>query len=469
MGGLASHQKRCVLPEHKIKSGRQGLPPGLADFKIMRAETFKKYNLPDKPGVYFFLKGKQILYIGKATSLKSRVKSYFSRDLFETRGPLLVEMLAKATRIEWQATDSVLEALILEAKLIKKRQPKYNTDQKSDKSWNYVCITKDPLPKVVLKRERQLEFDEEKAYRASYGPFTQGGQLREALKIIRRIFPYLDGSSKQGYEFYKQLGLAPDLAKKKAYLENIKNIRLLFEGKKKKILKDLEKKMKEFAKRSEFEMAGEFKRQLFALKHINDIALLKNESTASQRYVFPQVLGSPRHRSAPAELEARPDHSERHIFAFPFRIEAYDVAHMGGKNMVGVMTVVEDGQAVKSQYRKFKIRTREDADDTGALQEVLSRRWAHEEWQYPNLIVVDGSTAQINAAEKVLREAGLPAKGAGIPVLSVVKDERHRPKAIKGDRTLARKYEAEVLLANSEAHRFAIAYHKNLRNRNFLN
>ncbi len=443
----------------------------------MKLSAFKKYKLPDKSGVYFFLKGKEILYIGKATSLRDRVKSYFSQNLLETRGPLLVEMLEKANKIDWRATDSVLEALILEAKLIKKHLPKYNTDGKSDKSWNYVCLTKDALPQVILKREHQLEFKETQDYRASYGPFTNGGQLREALNIIRKIFPYLDQSSgkKQNYEFYKQLGLAPDIARRKAYLQNIKNIKLLFEGKKKIILKDLEKKMKEAARGSEFELAGEFKRQLFALKHINDIALLKNEETALRRYAFPQVLlksatrqiSTPRPKFAPSELEARPDHSGKHIFASPFRIEAYDIAHLGGKNMVGVMTVVESspsgGQATKSQYRKFKIRTKENADDTGALGEVISRRLAHREWRYPGLIVVDGSTAQINAAKKALRKTAMD-----IPVVSVVKDERHRPKGIKGDKTMARKYEAEILLANSEAHRTALAYHKNLRGRNFL-
>ena len=129
----------------------------------MKLETFKKLNpegkstsygagLPDKPGVYFFLKGKEILYIGKATSLRDRVKSYFGKDLIETRGPLIVDMVHKASKIEWQVTDSVLEALILEANLIKKHLPKHNTDGKSDKSFNYVCITKEELPKIVVVR-----------------------------------------------------------------------------------------------------------------------------------------------------------------------------------------------------------------------------------------------------------------------------------------------------------------------------
>jgi excinuclease ABC subunit C len=136
---------------------------------------------------------------------------------------------------------------------------------------------------------------------------------------------------------------------------------------------------------------------------------------------------------------------------------------MGGAHMVGVMTVVEGGEPAKNEYRKFKIRTQTGANDTGALAEVLGRRLAHPEWRYPGLIVVDGSTAQINAARKTLEKAGVQ-----IPVVSVIKDEHHRPKALGGDKILARKYEADILLGNSEAHRFAIAYHKGARAKSFL-
>jgi excinuclease ABC subunit C len=136
---------------------------------------------------------------------------------------------------------------------------------------------------------------------------------------------------------------------------------------------------------------------------------------------------------------------------------------MGGKNMVGVMTVVEDGEVNKNEYRKFKIRTQNDANDTGALKEVLERRLAHTEWTHPALIVVDGGVAQINAAKKVLNKIK-----SNIPIVSVLKDEKHKPKAIMGDEKMGLKYKREILLANSEAHRFAITYHKKMRNKNFL-
>ena len=242
----------------------------------MDLKSFSKIKLPSKPGVYFFQKGKNILYIGKATELKSRVRSYFSNDLIVTRGPLLVDMVVSADKIMFQETDSVLEALILEASLIKKYQPYYNTKEKDDKSFSYVCITKEAIPKVLVVRGRNLA-----DYKGSFfGPYTNGMQLREALKIIRRIFPFLDEKSKNYLEFYKQINLVPDLEDRKLYLQNIKNIKLFFGGKKKQILMNLKKEMKAYSKLREFEKAGEIKRQIFALQHINDVALLKLEPSA---------------------------------------------------------------------------------------------------------------------------------------------------------------------------------------------
>jgi len=441
----------------------------------MNSEILKKIKLPDKPGVYFFFKDKHILYIGKATSLRDRVKSYFGKDLVETRGPILMDMVLKANKIDFQVADSVLEAIILEANLIKKYQPKYNTKEKSDKSFNYVCITKEKLPKVVIIRGRKMLQEQHnflhcvlprvrvgtlarKNYAVPFanvfGPYTSGSQLREALKIIRPIFPFLDDKSKNYYKFYRQVDLVPDISNKEGiqkYKSNIKNLELFFEGKKKKVLKNLKKEMKDYAKIYAFEKAGEVKKQIFALQHINDIALIKQESTFLNGLAG---VGDPENRGP----------EKKKIPVLFFRIEAYDIAHMGGKNMVGVMTAVENGEIVKSEYKKFRIKTQNNANDIGALKEVLERRLKHTEWPYPSLIVVDGGIAQINATKAVLSRFNL-----GIPVISVLKNEKHKPKAIMGDNTIGTKHKREILLANNEAHRFAIAYHKNMRNRNFLN
>ncbi|MES2023724.1 MAG: GIY-YIG nuclease family protein [Patescibacteria group bacterium] len=422
----------------------------------MQSQALKNYKLPDKPGVYFFMGSKprtktspptplhfkemerggmpkaggvreEILYIGKATSLKDRVKSYFGKDLFNTRGPLIVDMVTKTTSLKWQETDSVLEALILEANLIKKHQPYYNTKEKDDKSFNYVCITRDK--KIMFVRGKVLDI---KKYNSVFGPFPSGSQLKDAMKIVRRIFPYIEErrGAKGKEEFYKQIKLFPLDSKENT--NNIKNIKLFFEGKKQKVVKNLEKEMKMLAHEHEFEQANEIKKQLFALKHINDVALIKGDS-----------FGGSTSKN--------------------FRIEAYDIAHMSGQNMVGVMTVLEDGEVNKNEYRKFKIKNYDSANDTGALLEVLERRFNHSEWQYPKLIVIDGGKAQLNVIKKFQARVGF-----AIPSVAVVKDERHKAKGILGDKETIKKFEKSILLANAEAHRFAIKYHIKTRKNSFL-
>ena len=381
----------------------------------MKIPYLKKLKMPDKPGVYFFYKGKSLLYIGKATSLRSRVKSYFGKDLIATRGPLILDMTVQADNLKWQETDSVLEALILEASLIKKHQPKYNTKEKDNKSFNYVCITKEELPKVLVIRGRNIHKEVSSSkYQETYGPFPNGLQLRDAMKIIRRIFPYIDAQSakRDNFEFYRQLGLTPDVGSKEvkiAYKKNILNLKLFFQGKKKKIIQNLKKDMMFFAKNKEFEKANEIKKRIFSLEHINDVALIKEDS---------------------------------HHISTSFRIEAYDIAHMGGLNMVGVMTVVQDGEVAKNEYKKFIIKTQTGSNDTGALEEVLSRRFRHIEWGLPSLVVVDGSTAQINVAKRVLDRYQFD-----IPIIAVVKDDKHKAKALVGNEELIKKHKSYFQIA----------------------
>jgi excinuclease ABC subunit C len=223
----------------------------------------------------------------------------------------------------------------------------------------------------------------------------------------------------------------------KEYSRTINHIRLFFEGKKTALLKTLEKEMAQYAKKQEFEKAGEIKHTLFALNHIQDVALIKadNQSAGTEN----------------------------------FRIEAYDIAHLSGKDMTGAMIVLENGHLDKSEYRKFKIKTVQGANDVGALREVLKRRFAHTEWQMPNILVVDGNEVQKRAAEDVLREifSNTPDVISSVAVVAVVKDERHKPKGLIGKSDIVEKYQKEILLANNEAHRFVIAYHKKLRS-NFL-
>ncbi len=415
----------------------------------MNLSDFKKLNLPDSPGVYFFREKKLkshgrnggVLYIGKATSLKDRVRSYFSNDLIKTRGPAMVDMVTKSDTITFQKTDSVLEALILEVNLIKKHKPKYNTKEKDDRSYYRVIITDEEFPRILLVREQELKIQKGKyKIRDEFGPFPNAGQLNEALKIIQKIFPFFDTkkvvSEMKPIDIKRigvkiSIGLYPDIfnhkVSKKEYLTNIKNIKNFFEGEKGKVIKNLKKEMQDFAKNQEFEKANQIKKKIFALEHINDIRLIKEETKNIN---------------------------------YQFRIEAYDVAHTKGSQSVGVMVVFENNQAVKNQYKKFILRETKNGDDYGGLKEILNRRLKHSEWSYPDLIVVDGGKGQKNVAEKTLKENNL-----NLNVVSVVKDKKHQARGIlatgKKIKEIAQKNKVPILQINLEAHRFAINFHRN--------
>lgn len=397
----------------------------------MTSQEVKKLNLPDKPGVYFFKTGREIVYIGKATSLRDRVRSYFNGGIGETRGPKIEAMLEQANKLEWQATDSVLEALLLETELIKKYQPKYNSREKDDKSYWHVVITKEDFPRVLMLRGKDLKAISYKLS-AIFGPFPSSKELKEALKIIRKIFPYRDkcmpGKSRPC--FNRQLQLCPGVCtgeiSQADYAKTVRNLKLFFQGKKGAVVRNLEREMKRLAKAREFERAAQIRNQIFALNHIRDVALIGKSSISKSS-------------------------GEK------FRLEAYDVAHTGGKEVVGVMTVVENGEPAKSEYRKFKIKE-EKNDDIGNLREIISRRLGHAEWPAPGLVVVDGGQGQLRAALGLLAEVGV-----AWPVVAVVKDERHRVRQILGDKQLIKKTEAEIILANAEAHRFGLKWHRERR------
>lgn len=390
------------------------------------------------------------MYVGKATSLRDRVRGYFDDDLIATRGPRVVDMVTKADRISFETTPTVLEALVREAALIKKYMPHANVDGKDDKTFLYAVITEEDIPRVLVVRGKDIDFKNHD-FRAIYGPFPSGAQLREGLRLIRRIFPFFDTEKPVGtkspsemkirshgvnkhqnarIEFYQQIGAYPRSFDAKEYRRTIRKVMLFLSGRGKELRVALEKEMKQAARDERFEDAALARRELFALDHIQDVSLIKDENLPTNHQGLPLA-----------------------------RIEAYDTAHLSGTNAIGVMTVVVDGAPVKKEYRSFNIRGVQKNDDIASLREILSRRLRHPEWQLPNAIVVDGGKAQKKAAETVLKEMGI-----SISVAAVVKDERHRPREVIGARA-AGVSEADAVLANAEAHRFSLARHRYARSR----
>lgn len=406
----------------------------------MTLSDYKKIPLPEAPGVYVFRDaGDSILYIGKATLLKDRVRSYFASDLHKTRGLKIVSMVVNAHTVTWQETPSVLEAILLETNLIKKYKPVFNTKEKDDKSYNCVVITKEDFPRVLVLRTRNVHEEMKKDIAYTFGPFTSSQALKDTIKIIRKIFPFRDTCIPNTGKpcFNAQIGLCPGvcagICSKEDYRKIIKNLTSFFKGNREEILKRLTKDMNEEAKQLHFEKAQEIKKTIFALTHIRDSVLIKHTQET--------MLTSGK----------------------SIRIEGYDVAHISGTNRVGVMVVLENGEPQKAEYRKFKLPERIN-DDYAALREMLTRRFTHTEWQFPDLIVIDGGPGQMNIAKEVLSDYKLAT-----PLVSVVKNAAHKPDHFLGEHKYVEMYKQEILLTNSESHRFAMSYHTQLRNKNFLN
>ncbi len=394
----------------------------------MDKKKFNKIKIPTSPGVYIFKNKKnKTLYIGKAGSLKDRVKSYFTNRLLFDRGERLVKAVEETDKIELVETDSVLEATILEANLIKKYQPFYNVKEKDNKSFLFVVITKEDFPRVIIERGRNIK--DLKDYKYVFGPFTDTTSLKEILKIIRGIFPFRDKCKLNSTKpcFMRQIGLCPGTCTgeitKKDYAKIVRDIVLFFKGEKNKVVKNLEKEMNFLVKKQDFEKAITIRNRLAHIRNIRDINLIKKDYVEENTTI----------------------------------IESYDISHMFLKNRVGVMCVLKDGEFQKDKYRTFNIKT-EKKGDTDALKEILKRRFMHTEWELPKLIVVDGGKQQLNAAKKTLTDMGIY-----IPIVSVKKDERHKAKEILGDDDITSTFEKSIIKINNESHRFSVAVHSRKR------
>lgn len=437
-------------------------------------------DIPETPGVYIMKNRKgEILYIGKAGHLKRRVSSYFKGVI--TNNPpnrinsvirvgtnkanntneRIQKMVSEIAKIETKETDSALEALILESVLIKKHQPPFNVQEKDDKSFLYVAITTDEFPRILLIRGKDMQYSKEK-YHYTAGPFVSASSVREALRIIRKIFPWNDhqkvianNTNKTNNAnrpcFNYQIRLCPGTCvgeiSKKEYKKTVKNIILFFQGKKERIVKNLEKEMSVTSKKTEFEKAEKIKRQLFALRHINDIALLSSDSLEI-RNCLPALSAEGRRRHGKLEISAR-------------RIEGYDISNISGTSSVGVMVVFSNSVPERGEYRKFNIKTVHGQNDTGMLREVIERRFRNN-WKHPDLILVDGGLGQVNVTRDVLRKMNLH-----IPIIGMAKGAERKRTDIIGEKPSWVSHETLVRVRD-EAHRFAIAFHRKKRRAGFL-
>lgn len=438
-------------------------------FKFLVKNKIKK--LPKRPGVYAFSasaptkselrrirrsspaasvggkKGRKFLYIGKAANLKGRVKNHFQQSGYKDN--LFMDQVVKIGFIK---TDSEIEALLLEAKLIKKYQPKYNVIWRDDKNFFYIGITKENLPKIFITHqpEENLKTINYKLKTIYIGPFVEGRPLKQTLRFLRRIFPYYTAKKHpKNLCSYCHLKLCPgpnpDV---KEYKKNIKNLISVLKGKKKSVFQDLKKEMQSVSTLQDFEKAVKIRDQIWALERVFSHTKILKEitSTPEQEWIETQ-------RILQNILQTKKKIS---------RIEAYDVSNIQGKNATGSMVTFINGKADKNFYRKFKIKIAGKPNDIAMLKEVLSRRLQHPEWPFPDVILIDGGKAQLNVAQSTISNQQLT-----IPAIALAKkknelylERRKKPILLK---TLPRPIFNLILQLRDEAHRFALTYHRKLR------
>jgi excinuclease ABC subunit C len=433
--------------------------------------TEKLKELPKTPGVYFHKDASgETIYVGKAAVLKNRVRQYFQKS--RNRDPKTEALVAEIVDTEWIEVETELDALFLEAEMIKRYMPRYNILLRDDKSLQYVRIDiKSDHPTVTFTRR---PLDDGAEY---FGPYMQGFAVKKALRLLRRIFPYAvtREQATMGSRLYEQIGLDPGLKSGKTNLEeyrkNLRNLMSYLRGNRVALMNEIEKQMKQAAQAQEFERAASLRNKLYELKS------LKKQIIFSDREFMD--LSKDKGLSGLADLLG---------IDLPKRIEGFDISHMSGTDNVASMVVFTNGLPDKANYRKFKMRIKGN-NDFAHMHEALSRRMSDKnvkQWGMPNIFLIDGGKGQLGAAIRARDELGRAVPMIGLAKREeqiVVHIERSGVK-LAGLQERARKLHARIdesddfvlidlpdtsdivkLLqrVRDESHRFAVTYHSTLK------
>ena len=421
-------------------------------------------SFPDSPGVYLMkAAGGEIIYIGKAKSLRKRLSSYLSNDL----SAKTLRLMANVADIEYRLCPSESMALILEAGLVRELKPKYNTALRDDKSFPSVKITNDEFPAVYVTRKKE---NDGARY---FGPYTNAALLRQALKIIRGYFPYRSCKTmpKKACIYYRiKLSPAPCIGKisREEYAKTIKRISLILEGKGQELIKDLTAQMREKAKERGFEEAARLRDKIIALGTFKPSGYSMQEALGAKESIKRTAKIA---KKVIAEGDFLAELKEvLRLSKLPKRIEAFDVSNILGRQATASMVSFYKGIADKDNYRRFRIKTVRQSDDYKMMAEAVHRRYLRlkqENLPLPDLILVDGGRGQLSAAKKELEDLGID-----VPIISLAKREEDiytissvRPIRLKNNSLALRLLQS----IRDESHRFALKYHRLLRKKRFLN
>lgn len=432
----------------------RNMPPNPEKFKYHSKNNIEK--LPQTTGVYAFKRGTHFLYIGKAINIKQRVKNHIQQPVFKD-----TIFVPQTEKIGYIATGSELSALLLEAILIKKYQPIYNTIWKDGKNYNFVAISKEIFPRVFITHQPQNQ--KEAAY---IGPFVDGRALKQALRTLRTVFPFRTCQILPKKScLYQELNLclAPCiLENKKEYAKNIKNLKEILMGRKNSVIKKLQREMALSSNYQNFEKARAIRDRILALENVfSHTHILKANETLKKEQVpfFDSFLEIGKVVGVRNKVK---------------RIEGYDISNIQGQQATGSMVVFENGKPNKKEYRKFKIKIAQKPNDTAMIREVLQRRLKHKEWPLPQIIFIDGGKGQLNAATSVfISEIENPKLIKIIKIIALAKKQNELFIENNKKPILLKNMEQEVanliLQIRNEAHRFAVSYHRTLRKKAFLN
>ncbi|HHX13650.1 MAG TPA: excinuclease ABC subunit UvrC [Clostridiales bacterium] len=437
-------------------------------------ENLKK--LPAKPGVYIHKDQKgQILYVGKALSLKNRVRQYFQSP--QRLNPKIRAMVGQIAEFEYIVTDTEMEALLLESLLIKRHKPKYNAMLRDDKTFPWIKVTLGEDWPRLEKTRRQLKDGSE-----YFGPYTDVTAMHRIIDLLADIYALKRCRHRHfpshwkpclNYHIGKCRGVCINMEKEARtdYLADIDEIVRFLTGDTMGVVEHLTESMTKASDALDFETAAAIRNQIQAIQAIPDQAKL-DIFLADVRRNRVKVV---RDRAALLKEEERRRRQAiiegfREIgFKPPNRVEAYDISHIAGNYAVGAMVVFQDHRPVKQAYRRFRIKTALGSGDTDSLQEVIYRRLkkalaeAPGFLPLPDLILVDGGQAQVNAVNTVLEALQIDLEVAGM-----VKTAKHRTRGLVSQgreidlKSVPALYRF-ISAVQEEVHRFAISYHRQIR------
>jgi len=415
---------------------------------------------PTTPGVYLMKDHLgRVIYVGKALNLRNRAGSYFTQAAASDRRT--ADLVLEIRDLDYIATDSEVDALLLEARLIKDIQPKFNQDLKDDKTFPYLEITtREDFPRVEFTRKPQSSGTK------LYGPFTNAKKLRGTIAVLQKIFRFrtcaldIDETDERWRWFRPCLLHSIDqctapcnlLIDKQAYRADIGRLRMFLDGNKGKLLRELRNEMQQASAERAYEKAARIRDDIAALESLNLSGNLEDHAQPEVFYIDPK-----KGMAGLRQVFNLPD--------LPRRIEGVDIAHLQGGETVASLVQFIDGLPFKHGYKRYKIRTVEGVDDYAAIREVVSRRLrrlVQEGESLPDVLLIDGGRGQLNAALAAMRAIDVEAP------FTISLAKRDEVLFVPGEvepRRLSRHSFALRLLqyVRDESHRFAQHYHKILR------